>query len=74
MTTCKAESYTWGRSIFDFAFIRLPRKFTVTTAARLVINGCAVYNICFMFFAISTINSRTVITFTATSLLKTFLV
>ena len=55
---------------FDF-FIRLLRNFTITTAARLAAHGCAIYNICFMFFAISTI---TVLTVTATSLLKTLLV
>ena len=71
-TTCKAESYAWWRWIFDFAFFtRLLRKFTVTTATRLAVHGYTVYNICFMFFAISTINSRTVLTFTANSLLKT---
>ena len=75
LTTCKAKSYAWWRWIFDFAFfIRLLRNFTVTTATRSAAHGCAVYNICLMFFAISTINSRTVLTFTATSLLKTFLI
>ena len=61
--------------MFDFAFfIGFLRNFTVATATRLAVHGCAVYNICFMFFAISSINNRTVLIFTATSLLKTFLI